>query len=112
MTAESELSLNRKNRDATVDYYVADATAVKIISQLALAVLDGNPAEITVEGGEVVYNNETGVATFVIPIDMYRNLDISLSFMDDKGKMAINRYRVVSSLDWQKQRVQTITVLS
>ena len=112
MTAENELLLNKKNRDAMVDYYAADAIANKMISGLAAAVIEGNTADLENEGGVLEYDRDTGVATIIISIDMYRNLDISLSFKDDNGEMAINRYVVTSSLDWQKQREKTVTVIS
>ena len=111
LTANNELSLNMKNRDAATDYYAADKLAVMEISQLASAKARGD-SDITGSGAvPVAYDASTSTASFIVPIDKYRNLDVSISFPDSSGKYQINRYCVVNSLDWQEQANKKVTVL-
>ena len=112
ITAENELSLNKKNRIATVDYYAADAIATKIISELAVDVSEDNTQALENKLGTFEYDKLTGIVSMIIPIDLYRNLDVSLSFADNDGRMTINRYKVVSSIDWAKQIEKKINVIS
>ena len=112
ITAESELSLNLRNRDAAADYYAADALAVIIISELASA---DERVEVSVsETGDIpiLYDPETDAASFTLPIDKYRNLDVSVSFPDGGNRYVIGRYIVVSSLDWQEQAGGNIAVIT
>ena len=112
ITAESELSLNLRNRDAAADYYAADALAVVIISELASAEDRG---EISVsETGDIPILHDPGTrgASFTVPIDKYRNLDVSVSFSGGDSHYVIDRYTVVSSLDWQEQAKGNIAVIT
>ena len=113
LTAENELSLNQKNRDAAESYYAADAQAATILSELASAESrDG----ITVSADGTVpirYDSATNTAVFAVSIDRYRNLDVSVSFSSRSGsKYIINRYCVTNSLDWQEQAGGGITVIT
>jgi len=111
MTAQNSLSLNLKNRDAAIDYYTADKLAVVKISELASAKARGE--EITSGYGNlsVSYGPSIETASFSVPIDKYRNLDVSVSFPGN-NHFVISRYCVTNSLDWEEQTSGKITVLT
>jgi len=112
LTAENELALNQKNRDATTAYYSADAIAAKMISELASARVRGESIGTEDDVIPVSYDFSAGIASFIVPIDTYRNLDVSISFPESRELFVIERYSVVNSLDWQEQIVRNITVIT
>ena len=112
MTAENELSLNLKNRDAAADYYAADALAVTVISEIADAIAESGTPVPTVGTIHIQYGADSNTASFSVPIDEYRNLDVLISFAENGNSIWIDRYRVANSLDWQKQAEETITVIT
>ena len=112
LAARNELSLNLKNRDAAVNYYKADARAETIIFEL-VSVQERGGAFISESDSITVIHSLTGdTATFAVPIDQYRNLDVSIAFSTFNDRFVINRYRVVNSLDWHNQVDSKITVLT
>ena len=157
LTAENELSLNMKNREAATDYYAADALAASIISDLASAIARGEAIASEARTLPIVYDSETGTASFIVPIDRYRDLDVSISLPltviapvttsdttsittsittsttnsttivmtpttvpvttpatipSNGGHIVIDRYCVVSNLDWQDQARGKLTVIT
>ena len=112
LAAENELSLNRKNRDAIASYYAADALAAEILSELASAETKGDLA-VSADGAVPIhYDAGAGTASFAVPIDQYRDLDVSVSFPSGGGDFVINRYAVVNGFLWQEHtdsRIQVIT---
>jgi len=111
MTAQNSLSLNLKNRDASIDYYTADKLAVVKISDIASAKARGEEIDSGNGPIPVSYDPATETASFTVPIDRYRNLDVSVSFPGG-GPLVINRYCVTNSLDWEEQASGKLTVIT
>jgi len=112
LAAENELSLNLKNRDASIEFYAADAAAAIIISEIASMKARGEDPALATGDVNVDYDPATHTVSFIVPIDTYRNLDISFSFPDSGSHFTMNRYSVVNSLDWQEQARGRITVIT
>jgi len=112
LTAQNELSLNLKNRDAAIDYYAADKLAATALSELASAKVRGGTIASESVTFPVSYDPATETASFIVPIDTYRNLDVSIAFNGSGGYFVINRYCVTNSLDWQEQASGNITVIT
>lgn len=113
LTAENELSLNQKNRDAARDYYAADALAVAVISEVVSSETRSGMRVSIIGQIPIAYDTETDTAGFVVPIDKFRNLDVSLAFRDDDSyEYEVIKYRVTNSLDWQEQARGKMTVLT
>jgi len=111
MTAQNSLSLNLKNRDAAIDYYTADKLAIVKISELASAKARGENLASAHGSFPVSYDPVTETASFTVPIDIYRDLDVSVSF-PESGQLTIKRYCVTNSLDWEEQASGKLTVIT
>jgi len=112
LTARNELSLNLKNREAATNYFTADMRAVTIISELTSMQERSEVSDIRVNDISLIYDSTTDTAYFVVPVDQYRNLDVSVTFIDEGSQFVLNRYRVVNNLNWQDQIDSKITVLT
>jgi len=112
LIAENELSLNQKNRDATIDYYTADALATITISNLASAKARDEVTPSEDDPFPISYSPTSGTASFSVPIDKFRRLDVSITFQGNSGKFVTNRYCVVNNLDWQEQAHGKIIVIT
>lgn len=109
--ARNELELNRKNRDAAVDYYAADAAAAKILFEISAARF-GRSDIYEIDGVSILYDEMTSAASFVISIDEFRELNVSVSFPQNGGFMEIVLYRVTSSQNWHEQTEKKINVIT
>ena len=112
MTAENELLLNLRNREAATAFYSADAKAAAVISELASARIQREKVDSDIAADSVIYDSVTDSARFVIPIDRYRDLNVSISFSADGSLFVIDSYRVVNNIDWHQQAESGLTVIT
>ena len=112
LTAQNELSLNKKNRDAAADYYTADASAAITLSEIATEKTYGEVISSQIGTIPISYDATTDTASFIVPIDKYRNLNVSITFLESSGDYNVNNYCVVNSLDWYEQAQGAITVIT
>jgi len=112
LTAENELMLNQKNRDATTTYYRADAKAVQLISEISSMRTRNGSIDSEINSIPILYNSDEDRVMFNVPIDTFRNLDISILFLDDGSSHYIERYRVISSMDWEEMARRNLTVIT
>jgi len=112
LTTENELSLNLRNRDATIAYYRADAIVAEVISELASTSARSEDLPKEVQAIPVTYDITTSIATFTVPVDDFRNLDVSISFSNDGSHFEINSYRLASSMSWHEEARRGIIVLT
>jgi len=112
MTAENELSLNLRNREAATAFYSADAKAAAVISEIASARIRGGNVDSDIATLSVTYDSDTDSAKFIVPIDRYRDLDVIISFSADGSLFVIDSYRVVNNIDWHQQAESGLTVIT
>jgi len=112
MTAENELLLNLRNREAATAFYSADAKAAAVISELASARIQSEKVDSDIAADSVIYDSVADNAKFVVPIDRYRDLNVSISFSADGSLFVIDSYRVVNNIDWHQQAESGLTVIT
>ena len=116
LTARSEKSLNEKNRAATEEYYAADSSSLILVSEIISARLKDDISSFLVdrETPQILYESTTDTASFLMPIDAYRNLYVSVTFTDD-DEYIVNNYNVTNNLEWWEQiedKLDLITVFN
>jgi len=63
------------------------------------------------DGIDVLYDDEAFTASFSVPVDGFRELAVVVSFPDGGAAVRIDRYSVVSSLNWQEHTEGGINVI-
>ena len=100
-TSKADLSLSQKSSDGIKAYYDADAIAVEMMADAAVAISGGGNwrAELSDSGYNVSTSSDGVLISYTVPIDRNRNLNVEL-IADNSGKLTRELWQVVPAKEW------------
>ena len=100
-TSKADLTLSQKSAWGIQAYYEADAAAVEMMAEIAVAIAaaDNWRAELTKNGYNVSSAEGGALISYTVPVDRNRNLNVELR-ADSGGKLTRELWQVVPANEW------------